>query len=371
MHRIIQLKGSTISSFQDLESQIKKVPGKPLVLEALWDGDTDGWSIYINLYTQTRKFFSKIINRATLGIISFGGDIRLFTGQVPKWPEAELAKALGQQAMGKFGVTFYFPSDNEPDDDCPTWFEKHLAIKCEDCGKLIIPTTSPYLPKEICYNCHLRRESNAKIKNDKKCQQAIRLYSWKNEEYRAIGYYSLDYFPYKKFIPHFDELVKSTVCLKEVTLQLDDLLLIQSKLEFEIEHKLKSHKSPPDKKTATFSKKNAEVAYKGKTYVFNLVHDEEVSTLIGSINLVDEAISNGELLKFYIINGLTYRDDSLLRFLKFICEGTADMDAINGRYQSILTPEDISITIDKLVDLGCLKVKGLNVSITEVGNNLL
>lgn len=32
-----------ITSFEILDSEIQKVSGRPTVLEALWDGDTQGW----------------------------------------------------------------------------------------------------------------------------------------------------------------------------------------------------------------------------------------------------------------------------------------------------------------------------------------
>jgi hypothetical protein len=146
-----------ITSFEILDSEIQKVPGRHTVLEALWDGDTQGWFLILSLYAEVGKLFWKKETSHHLGIVSFGSDIRLFNGEAPLWPEAELAKEWGQQAAEKYGLIFYFPSDKEPDDDCPSWTKRHLAIQCADCGKSIIPTDSEYLPKEICYNCHLSR----------------------------------------------------------------------------------------------------------------------------------------------------------------------------------------------------------------------
>ncbi|MEM6297775.1 MAG: hypothetical protein AAF740_03700, partial [Bacteroidota bacterium] len=87
-----------------------------------------------------------------------GGDIRLFQGTVPPYPESKVAQRIGEKLEEKYGLEFFFPSPYDPDNDCPRWTEKHRAVNCEDCNKLIIPTDSPYLPKEICYNCHLKRE---------------------------------------------------------------------------------------------------------------------------------------------------------------------------------------------------------------------
>ena len=146
-----------ITTFELLDEEIKKAGGQPIVLEALWDGDTQGWFIVLNLYLEKGIFLWKRQAIKHLGVVSFGGDIRLFNGEVPAWPEAELTKEWGQKANEKYGLTFYFPSDKEPDDDCPSWTQKHLAINCADCSKLVIPTDSPHLPKELCYSCHLKR----------------------------------------------------------------------------------------------------------------------------------------------------------------------------------------------------------------------
>jgi hypothetical protein len=153
---------SYINSFFELVQRIKAVNGVPQVLEALWDGDTQGWFLRLTLYHRRRTWWFKEIieqhlSKAYLGVISAGGDIRLFQGTVPPWPEATLAKELGRLAVEKYDLEFYFPSE-EPDDDCPAWDQQHLAIACADCRKLIISTDSPYLPKDICYSCHLKRE---------------------------------------------------------------------------------------------------------------------------------------------------------------------------------------------------------------------
>ncbi len=154
------MMSNTSDLLSTLLQRIAAVNGIPKVLEALWDGDTDGWHLYLTLYYQRRTWWFKEIIQPTLsqeslGVISLGGDIRLFSGAVPPWPEAVLAKELGQLAKEKHNITFYFPSE-EPDDDCPAWNQRHLAISCVGCSKLIIPTDSPYLPKDRCYSCYLK-----------------------------------------------------------------------------------------------------------------------------------------------------------------------------------------------------------------------
>jgi hypothetical protein len=150
-----------ITSFEMLDTEIQKVSGRPTVLQALWDGDTQGWYLILSLYAEIETAFSKEETCQQLGIVSFGGDIRLFNGELPPWPEAVLVNEMGKRAVEKYGLIFHFPSDTEPDDDCPSWSQRHLAIACADCGKSILPTTSAFLPKDICYNCHRKRESKA------------------------------------------------------------------------------------------------------------------------------------------------------------------------------------------------------------------
>lgn len=42
---------SYITSFDNLDAEIQKCK-RPLVLEALWDGDTQGWFLIINFYLE-------------------------------------------------------------------------------------------------------------------------------------------------------------------------------------------------------------------------------------------------------------------------------------------------------------------------------
>ena len=95
-----------ITSFEILDSEIQKVAGRHTVLEALWDGDTQGWFLILSLYSEVGKLFWKKETSQHLGIISFGGDIRLFNGEVPSWPEAELAKQWGQKPLLKLRIDF-------------------------------------------------------------------------------------------------------------------------------------------------------------------------------------------------------------------------------------------------------------------------
>ncbi len=123
----------------------------PLIaIEALWDGDTTGWFICLNAITKDGQSHQ-------LDVLSDGGDIRLFNGHVPPWPEAVAAKQLGNELAGRFGVEFYFPSPDHPEDNCPGWMERNKGYPCQRCGILLLQR--PGCPwRGFCYHCHLEEE---------------------------------------------------------------------------------------------------------------------------------------------------------------------------------------------------------------------
>jgi hypothetical protein len=57
----------------------------------------------------------------TLAAIRHGGDLRLFNGQVPPWPEAQEAMTTGPALAEHFGLPFHFASPDTPDDEAPRW----------------------------------------------------------------------------------------------------------------------------------------------------------------------------------------------------------------------------------------------------------
>ncbi|WP_315818201.1 hypothetical protein [Paraflavitalea speifideaquila] len=94
---------SDITTYEILEREIENAGGRPTVLEALWDGDTEGWFLVLNLYFETGRYFWKSEKIKRLGVVSFGGDNRLFSGAVPAWPEAECTKEWGKRLPKNMG----------------------------------------------------------------------------------------------------------------------------------------------------------------------------------------------------------------------------------------------------------------------------
>ncbi|HVK22118.1 MAG TPA: hypothetical protein VM677_12230 [Actinokineospora sp.] len=97
---------------------------EPVVaVEAVWDGDTQGWFIDLVAIVGRPGRHHDHFDELTLTVIRHGGDIRLFNGQVPPWPEAQQASEQGEAVARHLGVPFHFVSQHEPDVDSPRWWD--------------------------------------------------------------------------------------------------------------------------------------------------------------------------------------------------------------------------------------------------------
>jgi hypothetical protein len=106
-------------SFDVLLDKARQLTGAPVCVQALWDGDSQGWFIRLEVVTKSdRGLFENGI-----GNVRFGGDERLFKGTVPPWSEARLAAEVGARLAKALGAEFYFPSPDAPDDSLPTWVQ--------------------------------------------------------------------------------------------------------------------------------------------------------------------------------------------------------------------------------------------------------
>ena len=137
-------------SREQILAAVDALPAPPIAIEALWDGDPEGWFIRFHAITADA-------HTHPLGVVSHGGDIRLFQGQVPPWPEASVAQHLGDELAARFGVVFYFPSPLHPEDACPSWQERHHGYPCRRGGILLVQR-DPCPWRGVCYHCHLAEE---------------------------------------------------------------------------------------------------------------------------------------------------------------------------------------------------------------------
>jgi len=362
-----------IVTFEMLDEEIKKVGGKPIVLEALWDGDTDGWFLCLYIYTQTGYWFNKKILRHPLGYITLGGDIRVFSGG--QWTEAFLAKEFGKNAVAKYNLEFYFPSDEQPDDSCPKWTDRYLGVKCADCNKLIIPTDSPYLPKDICYPCYLKKDRNKKIVDEQPCDGGVTMYLTKNDEYENVGYCTnFNDFTIAPFINDKVHEQLNGKVISVVTLDKSDVWELNKGLENALNEELLTYKKPIiDDRMKRFIK-IYKLKYNGIEYEladrFDNNHSK-ISGFIYSLKTNQKAIEENYVYKIYFKNGITYRDDTVLRFVNYISAGSTDIKSITEHYKKILTKIQILKTIEKLEQIGCLEIKENSVTITILGKNIV
>jgi len=106
---------------EHLLSKAESLPATPVAFEAFWDGDTTGWYVVLAAVIRDVDGF----RHYDLGTMrGDGGDMRIFNGQVPPWPEAKLAAEVGVELAERFGVPFDFAHPNEPTDS-PPWWERH------------------------------------------------------------------------------------------------------------------------------------------------------------------------------------------------------------------------------------------------------
>lgn len=96
-------------------------------VEAFWDGDTQGWYVVLVAVLRRPGRLHDRFDDVLLTVLRHGSDIRLFTGAVPPWPEAQQAIEQGRAVARHAGVPFHFASPEKPDDDLPRWWDLQLG----------------------------------------------------------------------------------------------------------------------------------------------------------------------------------------------------------------------------------------------------
>jgi hypothetical protein len=140
---------------ETIRGLLRAMAGRPLAFEALWDGDSDGWSLSVFAVLPGAGEAYQAVHLWTSN--EPGGDFRVFRGLVPPWPEAEKAARLGAELSAEFGVPFHFPSPRHPEEDCPRWWEMGSSYPCKRCGIALLQR-DPCPWRGWCYFCHLADE---------------------------------------------------------------------------------------------------------------------------------------------------------------------------------------------------------------------
>jgi hypothetical protein len=130
-------------TLDELIATVAALPTPPVAFEAFWDGDTNGWWLDLSAVVPQASGYTAI-----LICCLHGGDTRSFSAQ---------AQDLGAALAACFGLPFYFPSPNNPEDDCPHWWQQDQATPCRRCGIPLLQRPDSRR-RGICYFCHLEEE---------------------------------------------------------------------------------------------------------------------------------------------------------------------------------------------------------------------
>lgn len=337
---------------------------KPLAIQCLWNSDYE----YIGL--TVTMVFKEFGSYRTKEIIEL--EYKNFESTEAMAAEAE---RIATEYVDKYHIELYFPSPDEWSRDCPNWWESKSSPKCEDCNTPIIPSDSEYLPKEVCYPCHLERKSNQKIINAEPYDDGVTMYLSKNDEHRKIGYCSyFEDFTIAPFIKHKVASELADESIQVITLEKWEILELDEELKEALKQKLEHYVKPvinDDMKTLVRTYK---VAYNGVEYEleakFNNTHNE-ISKLIHSLKTNQEALNEDYTYEIYFKKGITHRDDSILRFINYVSKGKTGIESICEHYKKILSEIEVLKAVEKLERMGCVALNGCDVTITTIGRNIV
>jgi len=337
---------------------------EPKAVQCLWYSDFEYIALDIELVFKSKQGYKKE-KVTTLNYMDFENQKEL----------SEEAKRIGKTLAEKHNAEFYFPSPDEWSRDCPDWWLSKTAFKCEDCGTPIIQTDSKHLPKEVCYPCHLTREQNQRIIEEKPYDDGVNMYLYKNGEFQSLGYCSnFESFKIAPFVKEKVEAINNELGIKIVTISQPEIEKLIQDLEVEIDKQLLEYKKPNIEKRMSRFVTTQKVKYKEKEFElmnrFNSNH-ENLRGLISSFDRAKKAFSENFEYKIYFKNGITHKDDSILRFINYSGKGKMKFDKIYERFNGIISTEEVDRTIDKLIKISCLKLNNDEAEVTETGKNVL
>lgn len=353
---------SEVSALHRRCSEIIRANGTPIRLEALWDGDTGGW--FLCLYLTLRSASGAEV-REFVTSLRYGSDLRLFNGQVPPWPESHVTRRLGELLEREFGCALWFPSPDQPDDDAPAYADRDRAIRCADCSKLVVPTTSPYLPKEVCYHCHLARERKAMLLAEPSGDVSNRAITLR------VG---LGGFACSVEAPLAALLVELSARTSwPLDLDQDQVLgapwvaAMRQRVREEVTTALSALRPIQDERHRHFART---LEWEGRPLVLDVQFDDEhrrLADLIVIAENVEAASRSGDAVRVFSNAGVKRRDDCLLRRLRG-GDGRASRDSVERQWIEPFGSRDaVRQSIDRLLAVGCLRAEGQELVVTEKG----
>ncbi len=247
--------------------------------------------------------------------------------------------------------------------------DRDRAVACADCAKLIIPTTSPYLPKEVCYHCHLAREDRAKLRAPPSDRTS----------YRAINVVPTGEGPPGPSFSCGAESAPAVILAElaqQVRIDLDyarDHLLtsedVAHTLEVavgEVESRLESHQPLDPSRRHPFARP---VEWRGRELLLDRPDTEHqrLGDLILVAKVLDAANAAGRSIRVFTTAGIKYRDFKLLWNLVGSSGSAIAGELIEQWAEPFGSRGAVEESIARLVAAGCLTVVDSRLEATEKG----
>ncbi|GHJ47151.1 hypothetical protein Cs7R123_44930 [Catellatospora sp. TT07R-123] len=118
---VVEAEPQRVVDISGVLAAAKAITCSVVAVEAVWDGDTQGWTVDLVAIVDRPGRHHDSFDEVRLASIRHGGDLRLFNGQVPPWPEAAEAQQVGEAVAARLRVPFHFTSPQTPDLDLPRW----------------------------------------------------------------------------------------------------------------------------------------------------------------------------------------------------------------------------------------------------------
>jgi hypothetical protein len=342
----------------------------PKAFQALWYSDWDYLSLDLEVVIKDGISYDK----KTLKILKpFTFEERVKTGEVELPKESYIAETIGKILADEYNVPFYFPSPKSWDSDCPNWWEQNKGIKCADCGKLVIPSDSEYLPKDICYSCSVQRDSIQRVQSDEKCYDNMQIHVFKDDTYKWIGSYDIDKgknysilgtFFYDKF-----NWRKNDKGIRVVTIDKEGINKFKEFLDLKIDEFIASYKPPiPDEFMDKFRPiMNVNI----RNSIYQIRHSDKYYQTMQEFESVNNVINENWGYKLFYKRNMTHKEMSVLNSIKNFGDIGATIFQVLEKNHPILTKETVLATIAELLKLNCIKKEDEKLIISENLKHLL
>lgn len=348
----------------EIDSALEKQKTIPVAFQAIWHADWDYLSLDFELVGNIGKYFfaKTLCNIKPV----------LNQGKGKHADEVLIAIKLGEYYSKKFLVPFYFPSPNNWDDDCPNWWEQEKGVNCLDCNKLVLPPNDSIHPKNVCYNCRLNRERIESFRKNDMISSGVNIFLCDGFDDESMIFSSTDINNlFVEFLKEKDYKLNQ-VELDVVCFELFEMQKLLLFIEEKTDDKYKSYIELNIPFSQRRFREVKTMKYKGKDLKLDWRFTQrDFYNLIRKYNLIKNAIEKNLNLKFYFKFGLEYRDEMILRTIKFPEEGKCSVDKILLEYGSMVDKDEILRTLYRLVGLNCITIDGSEINISAKGKAIL